>query len=263
MFAMLSVFRKEMVDHLRDRRSIVLSMIYPLLGSLFLGMMFFFIGAGMGTRAHDQAPLKVPIVNPDGAPDLVRFLEGRGATIQHISADPRGFVSGGRGAFALILPERPAASGQAPLPVRMISNPWNFKSIVETGRLIEYLNQYQRERVRGRLAAAGISPDTLNVIDLTQENIGRAVGPAVFLLSMIPPFLIFTLFTGGMHVAVNSLSGERERGSFEALMVNPVTREQVLIGKLGAATVFTLLALAVQIFALWVILNSCRPNRWD
>ena len=234
MFAMLSVFRKEMTDHLRDRRSIVLSMIYPLLGSLFLGMMFHFIGAGIGTRAHDQAPLKVPIVNPDGAPDLVRFLEGHGATIQRVSADPRGYVSGGWGAFALILPERPASGGQLPLPVRVISNPWNLKSTVETGRLIEYLNQYQRERVLGRLDAAGISADTLNVIDLTYENIGRAVGPAVLLLSMVPPFLIFTLFTGGMQVALESLSGERERGSFEVLMVNPVTREQVLIGKLGA-----------------------------
>jgi sodium transport system permease protein len=256
MFVMLSVFRKEMVDHLRDRRSIVLSMIYPLLGSLFLGMMFYFIGAGIGTRGHDQAPLKVPIVNPDGAPDLVRFLENRGAVIQRISVDPRGFVSGGWGAFALVLPERPTSNGQLPLPVRLISNPWNFKSTVETGRLFEYLNQYQHERVRGRLDAAGISPDTLNVIDLMQENIGRAVGPAVLLLSMIPPFLIFTLFTGSMQVALDSLSGERERGSFEALMVNPVTREQVLIGKLGAATVFTLLALAVQVIALEVVLNS-------
>ena len=120
----------------------------------------------------------MPIVNPDGAPDLVRFLKGRGAAIQRVSGDPRGFVSGGWGAFALILPERPASGGQLPLPVRVISNPWNFKSTVETGRLIEYLNQYQRERVRGRLDAAGISADTLNVIDLTYENIGRAVGPA-------------------------------------------------------------------------------------
>src|SRR3954451_23752449 len=131
MFAMLSVFRKEMTDHLRDRRSILLSMIYPLLAPLMLGMMFLFIGAGMRTRAPDQAPLKVPIVNPDGGPDLVRFLKDRGAIIQPISADPRGFVSGGGGAFALILPERPA-SGQSPLPVRVISNPWNFKSMVET-----------------------------------------------------------------------------------------------------------------------------------
>src|SRR5690242_290499 len=105
MFATLSVFRKEMIDHLRDRRSVLLSMIYPLLWPLLLGMMFIFIGAGVGTRAHDQAPLKVPIVNPDGAPDLVRFLEDRGATIQSVPADPRGFVSGGRGAFAVILPE--------------------------------------------------------------------------------------------------------------------------------------------------------------
>jgi sodium transport system permease protein len=165
MFAMLSVFRKEMADHLRDRRSIVLSMIYPLLGSLFLGMMFYFLGTAIGTRGHDQAPLKVPIVNLEGAPDLVRFLKDRGATIQHISADPRGFVSGGQGALVLILPERPTSGAQLPLPVHIISNPWNFRSTVETGRLIEYLNQYQRERVLARLGTAGISADTLNVID--------------------------------------------------------------------------------------------------
>src|SRR5205085_4875595 len=118
------------------------------------------------------------------------------------------------------------------------------------------LNVYQRETLRGRLHAAGLSSQMMSVLDIEQENVGRAAGPAVILLTMIPPFLIFTLFTGGVHVALDSTSGERERGSFEPLMMNPVTRAQVLTGKLGAVIVFTLMALGVQAVAFWVMLHS-------
>ncbi len=101
-----------------------------------------------------------------------------------------------------------------------------------------------------------MSADMISVLNIEQENIGRAAGPAVILLTMIPPFLIFTLFTGGVHVALDSTSGERERGSFETLMMNPVRRYEVLTGKLGATMVFTLMALGVQAIAFWVMLHS-------
>lgn len=254
MRAILIVFRKEMLDHLRDRRSILVAMIYPLMGPLLLGLMFSFVGGGL--RVHEGAPLVVPIVNAANAPDLVRYLENQGATMQHLGEDPWGFVAAGWGAFALVMPSRPEAGRQTPLSVQLISNPSKFDSIVATGRVIEYLNEFQRETIRSRLSAAGVSPEITNVINIRQENIGRAAGPAVILLMMIPPFLIFTLFTGGVHVALDSTCGERERGSFEAVMMNPVTRNQVLTGKLGATIVFTLMALAVQAVAFWVMLNT-------
>ncbi len=253
MSAVLTVFRKEMVDHLRDKRSLVVAMIYPLMGPLLLGLMFFFVGGSM--RVNDSAPLVVPIVNGESAPDLVRFLESRGARMRPLRGDPRSLVLGGRAAFALVLPERSGPAPQSPLAVRVIANPSRFDSIVATGRITDLLNAYQRETLSGRLRAAGLPPEVMDVLDIEQENIGRAAGPAVIFLTMIPPFLIFTLFTGGVHVALDSTSGERERGSFEALMMNPVTRVQVLSGKLGAAMVFTLLALAVQIVAFWVMLR--------
>jgi sodium transport system permease protein len=254
MFAILTVFRKEMVDHLRDGRSILVSMIYPLMGPIFLGLMFLFVGGSM--RVNENTPLVVPVVHGERAPGLVRFLESRGATMQPLQGDPRRLVLGGWAAFALILPEQPGANPQAPLAVRVIANPSRFDSIIATGRMIDLLNAYQREMLGGRLRAAGLPPEVMNVLDIAQENIGRAAGPAVIFLTMIPPFLIFTLFTGGVHVALDATSGERERGSFEALMMNPVTRVQVLSGKLGAAMVFTLMALAVQAIAFWVMLRS-------
>jgi sodium transport system permease protein len=154
-----------------------------------------------------------------------------------------------------MLPEAPGTAPESPLAVHLITNPSRFDSIVATGRIIELLNAYQQKTVSGRLRDAGLSAGILNVLDIQQENIGRAAGPAVILLTMIPPFLIFTLFTGGVHVALDSTSGERERGSFEPLLMNPVRRDQVLAGKLGATIVFTLMALASQVVAFWVMLH--------
>jgi sodium transport system permease protein len=253
MSAILTVFRKEMVDHLRDGRSILVSMIYPLMGPLLLGLMFCFVGGSM--RLTEGAPLVVPIVHRDGAPDLVRFLENEGATVQELTGDARDLVLGGRAAFALILPERPGPARDSPLAVRLITNPSRVDSMVATGRVVELLNAYQRLKLGGKLRAVGLSPDIMSVLNIEQENIGRAAGPAVILLTMIPPFLIFTLFTGGVHVALDTTSGERERGSFEPLMMNPVWRYEVLTGKLGATIVFTLMALASQVVAFWVMLH--------
>jgi sodium transport system permease protein len=254
MRAVLIVFRKEMLDHLRDRRSILIAMIYPLLGPLLLGLLFSFVGGGM--RVSEKAPLVVPVLHADSAPDLIRYFERQGATVEPLAGDPTGLVAGGWVSFALVLPDRPAAEPHASTPVRLIGNPSRFDSIVATGRVIEMMNEYQRDTVRQRLGTAGLPTDFLNVLTISQENIGKAAGPAVILLTMIPPFLIFTLFTGGVHVALDSTSGERERGSFEPLLMNPVTRNQVLAGKLGATIVFTLLALAVQVVAFWVMLHS-------
>lgn len=254
MRAILTVFRKEMVDHLRDKRSILVAMIYPLMGPLLLGVMILFVGGSI--RVNEAAPLLVPVVNPGNAPDLVRFLERQGATIEELSSDPTALVSGGGAAFAMILPVKAEAGGQVPARVRLVTNPSRVDSIVATGRMIGLLNDYQRQALRGRLQAAGLPATVMNVLDIEQQNVGRAAGPSVILLAMIPPFIIFTLFTGGVHVALDSTCGERERGSFEPLMMNPVTRAQVLTGKLGATIVFTLMAVGVQAVAFWVMLHT-------
>jgi sodium transport system permease protein len=254
MSAILTVFRKEMVDHLRDKRSILIAMIYPLLGPLLLGAMFFFVGGTM--RVNQNTALVVPVINAESGSDLVAYLERHGALIRPLMDGARTLVAGGWVPFALVLPENSGHAGAGPLAVRLIANPSRFDSIVATGRVIELLNDYQRETLGGRLSAAGISPSVMNILRIDQENVGRAAGPAIMFLTMIPPFLIFTLFTGGVHVTLDSTSGERERGSFESLMMNPVTRAQVLTGKLGTAIVFTLMALSSQVVGFWVMLHS-------
>jgi sodium transport system permease protein len=257
MRAALAVLRKELIDHLRDRRSILIAMIYPMMGPLLLGLMFVFAGGSMQRGgAAAGGPLLVPVVHAESAPELIRFLQQRGVELEPTDEEALGLVKGGQMAFVLMLPAQAVTATDAALPVRLIANPARFDAIVATGRVIELLNEYQRTTLRARLQAAGLPLGLMNVLDIRQENVGRAAGPAVILLSMIPPFLIFTLFTGGVHVLLDSTCGERERGSFEPLMMNPVTRYEVLSGKLGATIVFTLLALAGQVAAFWIMLHT-------
>ena len=253
MAATFTVFCKEMVDHLRDRRSILVAMIYPLMGPVLLGLMFLVVGGSI--RVNQGAPLVVPVVHAESAPELVHFLEGQGATVQRLATTPLELVAGGRAPLAVILPELPQPAGPGPLRVHLITNPSRFDSIVTTGRVIALLNQYQHEVLVTRLGAAGVPAAVMDVLDIEQQNVGRAAGPSVILLTMIPPFLIFTLFTGGVHVALDSTSGERERGSFEPLMMNPVTLPEVLTGKLGATIVFTMMAVAMQVIGFWAMLH--------
>ena len=253
MRAILTVLCKEMIDHLRDKRSILVAMIYPLMGPVLLGSILTFSGGSM--QANDSTPLYVPVVHAASAPGLVQFLQGEGAIVAPAGDNAVGEVSEGMLPFALIVSTEPRNSANGPLPVRLITNPSRFDSIAATSRIVDALNRYEHAVVDQRLHAAGLPSDFARALDIRQQNVGRAAGPAIILLSMIPPFLIFTLFTGGVHVALDSTCGERERGSFEPLMINPVERWQVLTGKLGAAMAFTLMALGVQAVAFWVMLH--------
>jgi len=250
------VFRKEMTDNLRDRRSILVALIYPLMGPLLLGLLFTFVGSMLKTEHGPGRPIEVAVAHAENAPEFIRFLEAHGVTIRAAPDDPKGAVQRDELPFALVLPERPVAAGGAPLEVTVVTDPARLDSIVASGQILDILRNYERETTAARLRAKGLDPDVMTSLRVMHENVGRAANLGFMFLNMIPPFLMFTLFIGGVYLTLDATSGERERGSFEPLMINPVTRSQVLIGKLAAAVVFTLLALAVQVVAFWIMLHS-------
>jgi sodium transport system permease protein len=75
---------------------------------------------------------------------------------------------------------------------------------------------------------------------------------------MLPYFLILTALIGGMWLAIDSTAGERERQSLEPLLVNPVGRGAVLLGKMLATAVFSLASLILGLFA-FVLVGHLMP----
>ncbi len=103
-----------------------------------------------------------------------------------------------------------------------------------------------------RLVARGVSPSVTDVLAVTTVDLATPESQAVIFLNTMPFLLIMTIFIGGMNVIIDATAGERERGSLEPLLTNPVRRSEFVLGKLLASLPFSLftVALALLLFGL-------------
>jgi sodium transport system permease protein len=254
----LVVFLKEMIDNLRDRRSIAMAMIYPLIGPLILGLMITFVAGSLqgrgGSGGGSSGPTEILAMGTKNAPAaFVEYLHGRNAVLRPVMQDPAALVRQGGAPYVLVLPKQTATDGT--LRVKLVSDASRLSSVVRIAQMLDLLHGYEHEIVTKRFAALGLSPGITSAVNIEEENIGRALSLGATFLNMMPPFFIFTLFLGGVYLTLDTTSGERERGSFEPLMINPVSRSEVLVGKFCAGVVFTLIALCVQMIAFWCMLH--------
>jgi sodium transport system permease protein len=78
-------------------------------------------------------------------------------------------------------------------------------------------------------------------------------GPA---LALLPAFLMITAFTGAMNLANDSMAGERERGSLEPLLMNPVSLWDLVFGKWLAICAFSLAGVALTLLVALAVLYA-------
>jgi sodium transport system permease protein len=91
------------------------------------------------------------------------------------------------------------------------------------------------------------------VIFLVSQSAAAAKGGPRLLLSMMTVFALVSAFTGGMFLALDATAGERERGSLVPLLLNPVPRLQVILGKWIGVSVFGLAGLMLTLAGLTAI----------
>ena len=247
------VFQKETIDNLRDRRSLFLGLVYPIVGALLLGMLVSFVG-GM-FRGQSVQSLSLAVEGADRAPGLMDHLKAKGVTIEPAPRDPRRAVRAGKADAVLVIPKGHAAdfAAQRPAVVDMVVNATRLTTVIKVSRVVGLLREYGREIGKKRLRRHGVAAEVATPLDIRSVNVGRSRNLAGFFLNMLPPFIIFTIFVGGVYLAIDTTSGERERGSLEPLLANPVARWQFMLGKAMATFVFTLIAVVVQLLAFKIM----------
>lgn len=257
-----AVWRKEVVDNLRDRRTLLAALFYPLLGPLMLVMLMGVIGRSVSGQR--ERPLELPIVGAEHAPSLVLFLEQNGAKIEAAPDDPEAAVRAGDFDFVLVIPAdygEEFTAGQ-PATVQLILDDSRESATVAIARIHNLLEGYGRRVGALRLLARGINPRIVNSIAVETQSVATAQSHAARFLGMAPYFIIFSIFIGGMYLAIDTTAGERERGSLEPLLINPLPRWQLVFGKYGAVLVFTLVAVAETLLAFYVVLNLIPLERY-
>ncbi len=251
------VLQKELSDTLRDRRTLANSLLSALLGPMMLFLLFFVIGQTAGERA--ERPLELPVAGAEAAPGLVAFLEQRNVLVVPAPADPEAAVRAGDADVVLVVgpgyAERLAAG--LPAPVQLVADSSRQAASAEAERARNLIAAYGGQLGAMRLQARGVSPSLVQPLVVEEVDLATPEGRAAQLLNVLPYFLVFAVFVGGMSLIIDMTAGERERGSLEPLLINPLSRGELVIGKLLASLVPTAasVVLALAGFAAVVNLN--------
>ncbi len=244
------IARKELTDNLRDRRSTILSLLYPLIGPVLLGALVLFVGSTL-TAPKVQEHVVVA-QGSDNAPEFVAFVREQGADVVETEIeDVADAVRKGMHSSILVFPEDFADTfgDERNAEIQLYIDSSRLSSIMSIGRTVELINRFNRNTADTRLAAHEVDPQIAYPLTMKSVNVAASLSISGIFLNMMAPFLMFNIFIGGVYLAIDATAGERERGSLEPLLANPVPRWQFMLGKYIASFLFTALAVLMAIVA--------------
>ncbi len=259
MRVLFTVFAKEVVDNIRDRRTLASAL---LMGPLFGPILFaFVINLSIERSLSDvDKTLQVPVLGAAHAPNLVRYLESR--NIEIVAAPESreaalASVKTGLHDVVVVIPEGFGEQLAAAMPakVELISDQANTTADRDSRRVRIALFAYNQELAAIRLAARGVSPFVLRPLNIDDIDVSTPSGRSGILLGMMSYFFIFAMLMGGMYLAIDTTAGERERGSLEPLLALPVTRDKLILGKIIATCLFMALSLMLSLGSFFVALK--------
>jgi len=253
MRALLTVFAKEFLENLRDRRTLLSALLFgPLFGPILFGAMV--------SRMLNQSvvesdePLQMTIAGSEHAPGLVRYLESQSVRLKFASLSERGAreaVRSGTAKVILVVPLEYGArlAAALPAPLLLVADSADSQTRKSADRARMLLGAYGSGIAQLRLQIRGVSPLLAVPVAVNEIDVATPTGRAVVVLGFMTYFVLFAVLMGGLYLAIDTTAGERERGSLEALLSLPVARGSLVGGKILATCTYMCLSLAISLTA--------------
>lgn len=263
------IFKKEILELLRDRKTLFFMVALPIaVFPLLFGGVIYFTSQAM-TEAQTKT-LSFAIVGQQYAPDLVaEFKAVDNLDLQALPDDMvdeeqmKAAVKNGNFDFIIAIPSNYATdienSGQ--IIFKIYLNDAELNSV--QSRLGEIIDAFELKFQRDAFARLGMDEtqqktlldpmiiEKVNVAD-EREKVGAMIG------GMIPYILFLLCLQGAMLPAADIGAGEKERGTLETLLLSPVSRSDIVLGKfLTIATAGAVSALVTVLsMAIWSVILS-------
>ncbi|MBL8350677.1 MAG: ABC transporter permease [Burkholderiaceae bacterium] len=249
------VFRKELLDALRDRRTLGLVVLSSVaLGPVLLVALSVLV-ADLEARAGSR---ELFVVGIEHAPTLRNHIERQAWTLRQPPADYETALA--RRSFGhpvLRVPEgfeRDLADGLAPR-LLLVSASADSRAQAGAGAVARLLQGFAQEQASLRLALRGVAPGLLQVVQVHEQDLANPLARAAQFTRLLPFFVLMAVLYGALHAALDTTAGERERGSLEPLLMTPLPRAAIVVGKWGAVAVMAMLVAVVSCL-------SFLPGQW-
>ena len=259
MGTMITVFLKEVLDNVRDRRTLMSAL---LMGPIFGPVLFSFVINLSIEQSLDSAGrvLELPVIGQAHAPHLMEYMRSKNIDPVEGPADLDSAMEAVKlGTHDVVVVVPPAFGEQLadmkPALVQIVSDQANRDAERDARRIRNAVREYGQLLTGLRVVARGVNPQALQSIAIDEVDVSTPSGRSALLLGMMSYFFIFAALMGGMYLAIDSTAGERERGSLEPLLSLPVTRSQLIYGKIAATCLFMTLSMGLSLLAFYFVLD--------
>ncbi len=252
-----TVFKKEVIDNLRDKRTLTTMAASIILTPL---LMIGFLWFAEKTVEKETDPVtsesfELPVVGAEYAPNLMEWLRQNNVEILDAPEDAEAEIRSGSRRVVLVIerdyPELFTAGVTA--PVKLIHDS-SVSGLEQLGRrtVERALHSYSKQVGTLRLQARGISPEIVNAIQVNLSDVATPEARGANIVNMLPYLIIMFIMAGGMYLAIDTTAGEREKGSLESLLTLPASRSHILLAKMLATAFFSALTFAFVLIGLAV-----------
>lgn len=232
----VAIFKKELTDVLRDKRTLFFMIVIPVIVMplIFIGSIKF---QEYQSKKSDEKILNIGLINKTSDSQIRDYLlDQKGVyLVEDIDLDSlelgikNDSLQGGLYIHKNFINDI-SANAMGKVEVYYKSSDLMSKA---KNRINNALDIYKNEVVSERLSEFNVDKGLLEPLDIInkdistkKETIGKAVG------GLIPYMLVIFIFLGAMYPAIDLGAGEKERGSLETLLSSPATKFEITVGKL-------------------------------
>jgi sodium transport system permease protein len=261
MNALLTVCRKEIVETLSERRTLMSLLLGPLFGPILFAVLIN-MTVSRNLSSLDEV-LEVPILGAQHAPNLIAHLRARSIEpieqhgVKDVEEAAR-LVATGEYDVVLVIDEAFGTDFGTDRTARvaLVFDRSKSRAASRVGRLRGAVDAYGQQIGVLRLVANGADPSLLRPLVVDELDVSTPASRSALMLGVLTYFLLFATLTGGLHLAIDTTAGERERKSLEPLLTLPVTRASLLVGKMTATVCYMLASLALTLVAFTIALRQ-------
>ncbi len=261
----LVVYRKEILEVLRDKRTIFTTFIlpvilYPLLivgfNSLMLRQTAVLMERGATIAVNDS-------INND----VSRLLIGDFKALKNYTVLPYGKTSQtlyqSKDIQAIVsLKDSLNAQGMKYYHVYVQYDKSKEQGKMVYSNLEKAVSKREKDLQRTELSSAGVNPELMNLISMREEDTSSAQKKMGMFLGMFLPYIvIMMLVAGASTVAADLVAGEKERKTLETLLVSSVGRIEIVFGKYLTVITLSMLNMIINLFSISFSLKFMLANQ--